>query len=357
MELVSQCFLTNFKYINFYIMKDTKFENIVGMDISKATFDVALLINNKLDDSNKFSNDLKGFEKLLLWLKSKNISTNKILFCAEKSGLYSYKLAKYMIHKKYNLWLEDPIKISMSEGFKRGKSDKIDAVRIAKYALRFIDNLKLFKANEAIYDKMNYLFSLRERLITVLGIIETPLNESKEIFDSKFQKVFNTICLLPILHLKRSIKKVDKKLDDLLEEDVEINKKYKIASSVKGIGRQTAIYLLIISRGFTKIKTSRKCSCYSGIAPFEYSSGTSVKGKTKVSRFGNKKLKKLLYMGAISIIAHKKGEEYDYYCRKVSEGKHKMKVINALKNKMLSRVFACIRENREYEKNYIKKAI
>jgi hypothetical protein len=64
-----------------------------------------------------------------------------------------------------------------------------------------------------------------------------------------------------------SIKKVDKKLDNLLSENVEINKKYKIASSVKGIGKQTVIYLLIISRGFTKIKTARKCSCYSGTAP------------------------------------------------------------------------------------------
>ncbi len=155
--------------------------------------------------------------------------------------------------------------------------------------------------------------------------------------------------------MKKSIKTVDKKLDELLKKNKEVHKKYKIASSIKGVGRQTAIYLLMITKGFTKIKTYRKCSCFGGIAPFEFSSGTSVKGRTKISSFGNKKLKKLLHMGAVSIISQKKGEEYDYYCRKVSEGKHKMKVINALRNKMLSRVFAWIKDDREYEERYDKK--
>ena len=92
------------------------------------------------------------------------------------------------------------------------------------------------------------------------------------------------------------------------------------------------------------------------MAPFEFSSGTSVKGRTKVSAFGNKKLKRLLHMGAMSMLCHKKGEEYKYYLRKVSEGKHKMKVINALRNKILGRAFACIRDNRMYEENYLKMA-
>ena len=63
---------------------------------------------------------------------------------------------------------------------------------------------------------MSHFFSLRERLLIVLGILEKSLNESKGIFDSKFQLMLETICLLPIMYLKLSIKKVDKKLDNLL---------------------------------------------------------------------------------------------------------------------------------------------
>ena len=216
----------------------------------------------------------------------------------EKTGLYSIKLTKYLSKYKYNVWLEDPIKISKSKLFKRGKNDKIDAIRIAKYAYRFQDKVTLFEASDEIYDEMQHFFSLRERLLMVLNVIEKSLNESKGILDNNFQKVLETICYLPILYLKKSIKDIDNKLENKLKKNEEIQKKYKIVSSVKGIGKQTAIYLLVISRGFTKIKTARKCSCYCGIAPFEYSSGTSVKGRTKVSCYGNKTLKKLLYMGA-----------------------------------------------------------
>ncbi|MCP3659896.1 MAG: hypothetical protein GY830_06115 [Bacteroidetes bacterium] len=65
-------------------------------------------------------------------------------------------------------------------------------------------------------------------------------------------------------------------------------------------------------------------------------------------------MKRLVHMGAVSIMNSKKGEEFEYYCHKVLEGKHKMKVINALRNKILARVFACIRDNRMYEENYNK---
>ncbi len=335
-------------------MKTIKFNNIAGIDISKNTFDVAFLINNKFDKSNIFFNNLQGFKKLISWLKSKNINLDSILFCMEKTGIYSIKLSNFLAENKYKIWLEDGIKIAKSKGFKRGKNDKIDAIRIAKYAFRFQDKLNLFDLNNEIYEKMNHLFSLRERFILILGILNKPLLESKGIFEKSFQLVLETLCLLPITYIKLSIKKVDKKLDDLIKENSEINVKYKIATSVKGIGKQTAIYLLIISRGFTKIKDSKKCSCFGGMAPFEFSSGSSVKGRTKISSLGNKKLKRLVHMGAISILNSKKGEEYDYYCRKVKEGKHKMKVINALRNKMLARVFACIRDNRMYKEDYNK---
>jgi len=168
-------------------MKNTRFENIVGIDISKDYFDVALLKNNKLEDSNKFSNDLKGFKNLISFLKSNNLNTNNVLICAEKTGIYSIRLSQYIVEKKYKLWLEDGIKIAKSEGFKRGKTDKIDAVRIAQYALRFQDKLQLWEPNEEIYDKMSHLFSLRERLIRVLGILEKPLLKVKIFLKKPFK--------------------------------------------------------------------------------------------------------------------------------------------------------------------------
>ncbi len=262
------------------------------------------------------------------------------------------KLSKYLSHNNCKFWLEDGIKISKSEGLKRGKNDKIDSEGIAKYALRFQDNIRLFELQDAVYEKLDILFSSRERLLKAVTSLEIALNETSGIIDSKFQKKLETVFRLPIKHLKTGINKVEKETSSLIKSDESINKKYEIASSVRGVGSQTALYLLSVTKGFTRIETSRKCSCFGGMAPFEYSSGTSIRGRTRISNMGDKKLKKLLHMGAVSILAQKKGEEYDYYCRKVAEGKHKMKVINALRNKILGRVFACIRDNREYDAEY-----
>ena len=90
-------------------------------------------------------------------------------------------------------------------------------------------------------------------------------------------------------------------------------------------------------------------ACYSGVAPFKYQSGTSIKGRAKVSHLANKSIKALLHMAAISVI-RLDGDLAGYYHRKVAESKHKMLVLNAVRNKILKRVYSCIRENRNYEK-------
>ncbi len=334
-------------------MNTINFKYIVGIDISKKTIDLTLIDKNiELNVHKQFKNDDKGFKSMCSWIKKNKITLDDVLFCAEKTGLYSMNLSKYLLNNNCKFWLEDGIKISKSEGLKRGKNDKVDSERIAKYALRFQDNVRLFEIHDEHYEKLDILFSSRERLLKSVVGLEKALNETSGIIDPKFQKKLDNIFRLPIKHLKNSINKAEKETDDLIKSNESINKKYKIASSVRGVGNQTAIYLLSVTKGFAKIKTSRKCSCFAGVAPFEYSSGTSIKGRTRISDMGDKKLKKLLHMGAVSILSHKKGEEYDYYCRKIAEGKHKMKVINALRNKILGRIFACIRDNREYDINY-----
>ena len=99
------------------------------------------------------------------------------------------------------------------------------------------------------------------------------------------------------------------------------------------------------------IPEAKKFACYVGVAPFEHTSGTSVRGKTKVSKMANMTLKKLLHMAAMSAIQCNE-ELKVFYQRKVAEGKNKMSVINAVRNKLISRVFACIKHRRRYQKDY-----
>ena len=125
---------------------------------------------------------------------------------------------------------------------------------------------------------------------------------------------------------------------------------YQLITSVNGIGFVTASYILVTTNEFINISDPKKYACYSGVVPFEHTSGTSIRGKNRVSQMANKKIKTLLHMAALTAIKMK-GEIQDYYLRKVKEGKNKMSILNAIRNKLVLRIFACITQNRVYENN------
>jgi len=120
--------------------------------------------------------------------------------------------------------------------------------------------------------------------------------------------------------------------------------------SIKGIGKITTLYLLVYTGNFIKFSSAKKLASYCGIVPFDHSSGTSIRGKTKVHPMANKRLKKALHMCAL-ISIKQEGEMQTYYNKKVGEGKNKMGVVNAIRNKLVQRAFACVRDQQEYRYN------
>ena len=338
------------------MIDNNKFNFFCGVDISKKTLDFTLTDNN----SNKLfflqvSNDKRGIKKLLNHAKKYNIELSKTLFCCENTGIYTLVLANLLHEHKYNLWIENAVTIIKSQGLTRGKNDFIDSYRIAMYALRFKDKCVLWKPNSIALEKIKHLFALRDRLQKSIKQLTIPMKEFINILDKKFHKQLKKSSEASLKALKEDLKRVDKDLEDIISEDEELNKNYEIAKSVPCIGKVTAMYLLMCTDNFSKIKTYRKGACYCGIAPFEHSSGSSIRGRTRISQMGNKYLKKLLHICSLSVLKHKKGELYEYFERKIKEGKHTMSVLNALRNKILNRVFACINNGVKYDAHYMKK--
>ena len=136
-----------------------------------------------------------------------------------------------------------------------------------------------------------------------------------------------------------------------MKDDEDLHKQYKLAISVKCVGFVAASYLLVYTHGFTRFDTAKQLASYAGIAPFEYSSGTSIRGRTKVHPMANKKLKTILHMCAVSSVRHNP-EMKAYFERKVDEGKNKMLVLNAVRNKIVGRVFSCVKKERMYTEAY-----
>lgn len=198
--------------------------------------------------------------------------------------------------------------------------------------------------------QLDRLTALRERLVKIIKLLQTPLSDALGLVDKKLLKSEQTLCQSSIDAAKKDLQTVDKQIGTLIEADAQLKELFDIVDSVKGIGQVIATEVLITTNEFKDIRDSKKYACYAGFAPFEHSSG-KYKGKSKVSNKANKKVKALFHNAAMSAIQHCK-EIKDYYQRKVAEGKHKMLVINNICNKLVLRIFACVSRREKYKEIY-----
>ena len=254
--------------------------------------------------------------------------------------------------KRYLVVPGKSLQIKRSMGVMRGKTDKADSKTIALYAYRFSDQLKQYVLPSKTLLRLRALFIQRERLVNVhrqlqLAIKSLKGYEKEVVRDLQKQNEG----LLKDLSLK--IKSIDQLLKECIEEDTELEQKAKLIQSVPGIGLQTAAYLLVISRGMKSFDTPRQFACYSGCAPFANSSGVSLRGKPKVHFIANRKMKSLLHMAAINVINFNP-ELKQYYKRKVEEGKNPMSVLNAVRFKLICRIFSVVKRGEAFQKDYLK---
>ncbi len=143
------------------------------------------------------------------------------------------------------------------------------------------------------------------------------------------------------------IKNTEEQIKALISSNEEMARNFKLACSVKGIGLVIASFMIVTTNNFTSFNQARKYACYCGIAPFEHSSGSSIKARTRVSHLANKKIKSLLSSGARSAIRCDP-QLRSYYLRKIAEGKNEKQVINAIRNKLISRVFVVVKRQLPY---------
>ena len=330
------------------------YEYYLGIDVSKETLDVYVSKGKESVFHLCVSNDETGFKKLQSQLKKQAIPVQKTLVCLEDTGYYGYPFAFWAADNTYDLWMESPVAIKKSLGLVRGKNDKVDARRIALYAMRFQDECKLWQPPRQVLLKLKSLVALRTRLITGKRRFSVPLKEKAYSLAKKEELEVIACCNAALQGIEKSIKDTERKIDKLIRSDERLARMIKLITSIDGIGLQIATALIVATNEFQHVKNGRKLACYSGVVPFEHQSGTSVRGRSRVSHLANKTLKSLLYMGVLSAIQNS-DELRAYYQRKVAEGKSKLSVINAIKNKQILRIYACIRDNRIYEKNYTLK--
>lgn len=331
---------------NSKVMKNYKL--IIGIDVSKLKLDVTFMHDPHAKQHHHFivSNDEKGHKQIIKEIKKLKFDLSTTLFCFENTGIYSMPLSFFCSSAGVDYWVVPALEIKRTKGISRGKNDKNDSKDIAFYAHTHLHKLHLTMLPEKEILKLKLLFAEREKLMRAIKILDsTRENESflpKEILKDVLTTNRKTLRLL-----KNALKEVEQKMMHIIRASETLQKQFDLACSVPGVGQQTATYMIIATKSFTAFANWRKLACYSGIAPFEYSSGTSIKGRTRVNNLADKKMKSMLNMCALN--SKKTDTELQmYYNRKVAEGKNPMLVMNALRCKVLSRVFATVKRGTPY---------
>src|SRR5438045_3919409 len=319
---------------------------IMGMDVSKKTLDCHLFVQQK--SLPAVSNDNKGFKLIKRWLKKEVRNLDGLLVVMEYTGIYTYQVEHFIQQHNIQFVKRPALDIKRSLGMVRGKSDKIDARFISKYGWMRKEELQPMCVVSDSQFELQQLMSHRDKLVADHASYQSKLKELVLQMGKKINKEMVDSMKLVMEILKQEIKKAEKNIKQLISSDDSLVTNYELAYSVTGIGFATAVHLLIATENFTRFSDARKLICYCGVAPFEHSSGTSIRGRVRVSHLANKKLKSLLTMAAISAIQHDP-ELKAKYEQKVKEGKAKMCVINIIRAKLIERVFAVIRKQKPYE--------
>jgi transposase len=315
---------------------------VLGIDISKKDFYVSLLTETRATKPRKFTNNTQGFESLHNWLKQQNVvelhaSTWKLL------AFWREALAEFLCGEGFQVSIVNPARI---KGFAksellRTKTDSVDAALIARFCAAMKPSLWTPTAPE-----VKELQALLRRLESVTEMMTCEQN--------RLETATPTVAALTLEHLeylKQQQQLIKKLISDHFDQHPHLKQQRELLTSIPGIGDLTASILLAEIGDVSDYDNARQLAAYAGLTPSERSSGTSVKGKTRLSCTGNVRLRKALYMPAVVAM------RYNPLLKAMSErllgrGKVKMQVIGALMRKLVHLAFGILKSQKPFDPNY-----
>lgn len=311
----------------------------IGVDVSKKKLDFCMMFEGKVVHEEETVNHQGAIISLLHQLEEDyGISGCQMLVCAEHTGHYTFTLACACKAVECKLWLENPAEIKYSSGVQRGKNDKVDAKR-------FQDRIQYYERPTEEIERLKQLESERTLYVTDLAKYKGQMKDQKDYMPRKLyeRKMKRLQALMD--DLEEAIQSITDEMDEVITSCPVLSRQRELLMSIDGVGRVVATKMIITTEAFTRFDDPRKFNFYAGAAPFSYSSGSSQHSKARVSHRADKVMKRLLHLAAVAVTHRVGGEQKKYYERKVAEGKNKMSVINALRAKIVARMFAVIKRN------------
>lgn len=312
----------------------------IGIDISKDVFDVY----SPDQGHSQFPNNVKGFNSF-----KKELSLNH--WCVmEATGCYHQQLALYLFDEGIRVTVMNPLVIKRFIQMKlnRVKTDKSDAKMICHYGQE--QKMQLWQPSPEYVEECKQLQTITQLYFKQSTAIKNKLH-TLQTRGYKRSKMISS--------LKRQLKSLQKEIQ-LLETEMELLIKtnqqelYTRLKTIPGIGKKTAILLIVTTNGFKDFESSRQISSYLGLAPNERSSGSSIRGKTRISKTGNPLVRNHLFLCSFTASIYNP-QCKALYERIVAKGKSKKLALIAVCNKLIKQAYGVSKSGLPYDKNYVSK--
>ena len=315
-----------------------KYKETFGVDISKDVFDV----HGSSQGHNQYKNDEPGFRKFLEELP------DNCLVVMEATGYYHYRLAQFLFKNGVSVSVVNPLSVKRFIQMKlaKVKTDKSDAKSICNYALS--NEVPLYSALTDVQAECLQLFRLMDSYLKKRTATKNKLH-GEEVLGTPSKYVYRSLGR-NLKHLDQELKGIEDRLLELVKKDQQ--RQLTLLTSVPGIGIKTALFLVVVTDGFTKFCNASQLCSYVGITPVIRESGSSVRGRSRISKVGNKKLRNLLFLCAFSACKHNRAC-MELYERLVGKGKSKKLALIAVANKLLRQCFAVAKSGMPYDAAHV----
>ena len=332
-------------------------KQVAGIDVAQK--ELVVTLGRMYDDwtpelygYKTFANTAAGFTALTGWVKKQSIPDAGVRFVMEATGVYHEKLAYFLDEQGYDLSVVLPNKISNYFRTLNVKTitDKSASEAIARFGLeRALDS---WKRPKPLFKSLRQLTRERDQLIEERTMVKNRLHAEQaeaEPGDSSILRMKKRIALLD-----KQEQQIKDEINLLSKKDPAVSGSIKIICSIPGVGLLTAVTVLAETNGFELIRNKRQLTSYAGLDVKEKQSGTSVNGKARISKKGNKYLRKAMHLPALASIRH--DERFKaIFARLVSKHGIKMKAAVAVQRRLLEMIYTIYKTQTIYDREYLKK--
>jgi transposase len=324
---------------------------VVGIDVSKSKLDIALLVKGKLK-SKSLPNSRDGYAELGKWLRNQGVALDAVHVCMESTGVYSEPLALALVDMGMKVSVANPASV---KGFAQGliirnKNDKADAAVIARYCAMMSPALWQPPPRE-----QRQLRALSEHLASLKEVRQQQANRM-EAFKFADQTEAAAEAKTHLDWLDKEIKRLQKNIDDYIDRHPDIRRDAELIESIPGLARVTAGKVLARVGDLRRFGSAKELAAYIGVTPRQRQSGSSVKGRTTISRIGCRELRAALYMPAVSAMTRNPILR-EFATRLKATGMPTMAVITAVMRKLVHQMYGVVRSGKPFDPNYLDKKL